>query len=292
MWILHDINTRDMYIYNLMELIDITGLTKESLLKYIYKKAGNHSAIIKDIEYCYYNQIENKNHKLLLQDLFGLICVGKLDGELHVQRYNSILKQWYQPRKIIDRYLSSAIQNGTILNNIFYYLVIDNSCPKNVQLNLASFNLLTEQNTVLRSSEQLLRCSAMCASQKFLYLCGGQRKDGSVSNQVVRFNPRKNSFKMLTQMPTKRYNATAIFDEGYLYVIGGRNKSAELVDAVEMYDAGTKKWSKLAPLNPPRVGFGVSVLDNNLYIAGGLKYSKGQRKYCRSVKVYNPLSER
>lgn len=73
----------------------------------------------------------------------------------------------------------------------------------------------------------------------------------------------------LAPMPTAR-GALALASTGeYLYAIGGRTASNEVVGTVERYDLDQDTWTTVASLKTPREGAVAAYLDGKLYVAGG-----------------------
>ena len=71
-------------------------------------------------------------------------------------------------------------------------------------------------------------------------------------------------------MKTKRYEASAIEYEGWIFVAGGQDFE-NVLSSLECYDKGFNRWSDLAPMNTKRCRFQLASHDGYLYAAGKFK---------------------
>ena len=58
--------------------------------------------------------------------------------------------------------------------------------------------------------------------------------------------------------------------DGLLYAIGGRDGGIFL-SSMERYDPSSDRWETMQPISIPRGNFGVAVLGDRLYAAGGVE---------------------
>jgi hypothetical protein len=96
-----------------------------------------------------------------------------------------------------------------------------------------------------------------CALGPDLYICGGRRSNGVVSNKCFRFKPQLDSWSEIKGMNHPReYHCSAAI-KGFLYCISG--------DSGEIFDPETSTWSSMTPLphnceNIQAVGSNVSII--------------------------------
>eukprot|EP00794_Sanderia_malayensis_P007959 gene7959-8817_t len=103
-----------------------------------------------------------------------------------------------------------------------------------------------------------------------VYSAGGYLKH-SLSNLDC-YNPETGEWNMLKELPNPKSGAGSVFVGGQLYLVGGRNNSANGnmdSDSVERYDPFYDEWSSVASLTVPRNRLGVGVIDGVVYAIGG-----------------------
>lgn len=74
-------------------------------------------------------------------------------------------------------------------------------------------------------------------------------------------------------MPTPRSGAVAVVVKDQIYVIGGysvKNDHSQVLSVNERYDPQTDSWKALAPMSRPRSGAAAAVIDNKIYVIGGV----------------------
>ena len=107
-----------------------------------------------------------------------------------------------------------------------------------------------------------------------IYAIGGaHRKLISLVNTPALevYDPKSDTWKQLTPMPTPRDHLTASSLNGELYAIGGRvnvNFHRNL-DANEVYNPKTNRWTPRNPLPTKRSGITSQVLDGKILVLGG-----------------------
>ncbi|XP_026148423.1 kelch-like protein 34 [Mastacembelus armatus] len=131
-----------------------------------------------------------------------------------------------------------------------------------------------------------LRNHCVCSMGGFLFVIGGEEvKEGdengkksvtvATSNQVWRYDPRFDRWKLVESMLERRAQFTCCVVEDVIYAIGGRQTRPDTdthnsVASVEFYDMAAGGWRKAATMPRPLYGHASAVLDNNIYVSGGL----------------------
>ena len=116
-------------------------------------------------------------------------------------------------------------------------------------------------------------CMAAVAVDRTLYVVGGFST--SVLNTLEVYNPEANTWGAKIPMPTPRLYLNASVLGGLLYAVGGaltvpRSFPHGMVSTVEVYDPKSNTWSANLPMPTPRCCAAGGVVDDTLYIAGGL----------------------
>jgi N-acetylneuraminic acid mutarotase len=70
-------------------------------------------------------------------------------------------------------------------------------------------------------------------------------------------------------MPTARAGIEANIVDGKIYVIGGRNSDAGVINVTEVYDPATDTWATKTPIPTPVSSYASAVVDDKIYIIGG-----------------------
>jgi len=128
--------------------------------------------------------------------------------------------------------------------------------------------------------------AAVCG--KRIYVSGGQKFDGH-SRCVVSYDPVGDVWRDEPPLLYPRSNHSMAAVNSRLYVVGGNIEDSYgfpmPVAAVEMLDPVTmSSWTSCNGMINIREA-GVTVLDNAIYIVGGIN---GQHYYADAVQVYSP----
>lgn len=103
----------------------------------------------------------------------------------------------------------------------------------------------------------------------YVYVVGGRFLSADKNSAAFnRFDPASNSWSTLIDMPTPRGSFGAAYIDGRIVTAGGEDPT-QVLDAVEMYDIGQGKWTKLAPLPEARHAEVVTAVGDTVYIIGG-----------------------
>lgn len=105
-----------------------------------------------------------------------------------------------------------------------------------------------------------------------------------IANVVRGWFVRKSSFD---QIPFCGYGVGAV--DGCLYVIGGFRR-AEVLKSVWRYNPILNSWSELNPMSVGRAYCKTGVLNNKLYVVGGVTCDQHGVTPLRSGEVFNPCS--
>ncbi|XP_029385265.1 kelch-like protein 34 [Echeneis naucrates] len=132
-----------------------------------------------------------------------------------------------------------------------------------------------------------LRHHCACSVGGFLFVLGGEEvKDGdedgkksvavATSNQVLRYDPRFGRWEQAEAMLERRAQFSCCVAGGVIYAIGGRRADARAsVASVEFYDMTARAWRRGATLPRALHGHASTVLDDSVYVSGGLPGNRG-----------------
>lgn len=166
-------------------------------------------------------------------------------------------------------------------------LVGGGSRPDWPEQEMLAFDPRSRKFTALGSSLPLrLRNHCVCSVGGFLFLIGGDEvaegdEDGkksvtmATSNQMWRYDPRFDCWEKVQSMLERRAWFACCVVEDVIYAVGGRHTRPDSsthtsVASVEFFDIATGAWRRGATLPRPLYGHASAVLDNHVYVSGGL----------------------
>ena len=125
-----------------------------------------------------------------------------------------------------------------------------------------------------------------------IYVAGGRPPGGSAFEV---YDPAIDKWEKLPDLPTQRNHLAMVALNGKIIVAGGRTgpgAMAERVDAVEIYDPKSRRWTKGAPLPAPRGGITGAAHAGCMFVFGG----EGERTHVLGLTPntygYDPRSDR
>jgi len=122
----------------------------------------------------------------------------------------------------------------------------------------------------------------------FIYIMNGSTFCPlTYSTDVYRYDPNTDTYTQLTSNTVGTWTQTAVYLNGKIYKMGGKNAS-DYQTALEVYDIATDTWSLGFPLPEP-TGFAVSWTQSGLiFIAGGVVASGVATN---SIYAYDPVND-
>jgi N-acetylneuraminic acid mutarotase len=126
-----------------------------------------------------------------------------------------------------------------------------------------------------------------------IYVAGGTVQEGDIDILEI-YDPALDVWYNGTPMPTPRGQAAAGVVNGKLYVIGGytpieESPWYEACSMLEIYDPATGSWTSGRPMPTPRAEAVCGVIDNKLYVVGGLL--SDDRTATGILEIYDPVDD-
>ena len=122
-----------------------------------------------------------------------------------------------------------------------------------------------------------------------IYVFGGCLNKGSkqktYSNRLYRFDPDKNEWKRLANMPEGK-ETQGVFINGRLYTIGGYLGYGRKSYRIDVYDPEIDTWTNYDRLKEPISGCDLAVNSNDIFIVGDYNYLSTLAKYNIRNKVF------
>ncbi|HMP42717.1 MAG TPA: kelch repeat-containing protein [Roseiflexaceae bacterium] len=101
-----------------------------------------------------------------------------------------------------------------------------------------------------------------------IYVPGGRMADGSISDQVEAYDPRRNEWLRLSPLPAPRSGYALATLEGKIYLFGGWDGSNYQATGWQ-YNPDTDSWLEVSPM-PTARAFAAAVSDESrIYVVGG-----------------------
>ena len=100
-----------------------------------------------------------------------------------------------------------------------------------------------------------------------------------------------NYWKMLEKTPIRRLGVCAISQGHHIYIIGGTNSSDGIPAGntkVERFNPRNESVEEVAPLNEARHDAFGAVMNDKIYVAGGIQMIEQRRRLLNTCEVYDP----
>ena len=100
-----------------------------------------------------------------------------------------------------------------------------------------------------------------------------------------------NNWKMQREMPISRWGVCAISQGHHIYIIGGTNSSDRIPAGntkVERFNPSNESVEEVAPLNEARHDAFGAVMNDKIYVAGGIQMREQRCRLLNTCEVYDP----
>ncbi|KAL3874657.1 hypothetical protein ACJMK2_037639 [Sinanodonta woodiana] len=123
-----------------------------------------------------------------------------------------------------------------------------------------------------------------------IYCFGGLTENKHPTEIVEVYDIEKNRWNYHGMLPTTLVDLSSVVYQNHIYLLGGRTGVGAHNNLLR-YDPEQEEWTSLAGMLTPRFNFGASVVDGEIYVAGGQIYSHAtytiSREVLRTVEIYN-----
>ena len=153
----------------------------------------------------------------------------------------------------------------------------------------------TDTWTTAKGMNYARSCAAFGVVDGKIYAIGGTgwpqipNHPGPFLSSVEVFDPKRNRWTEVADMPTPKATHTASVINGKIYVIGGGFRGDGLhksLSTIEIYHPATDHWTQEPGMLIGRYGHETEVIDGQIYIFGGKSYAgEGPLK---NVQAYTP----
>ena len=137
--------------------------------------------------------------------------------------------------------------------------------------------------------------AAAIAHSGLIYILGGG--DLELLTDIERFDPRTHrSEKIYDKLIPRRYHRAVEF-KGKIYLFGGLGnplpgRPYQYQDTVEIYDIATNTVTRGQSMPEARAHMATAILDDKVFVCGGVKLRGHQRVHTTRVDLYDPATDR
>lgn len=134
---------------------------------------------------------------------------------------------------------------------------------------------------------QPMRGAAVSCNNKIYFMEAHSKISG-----VYEYNVVEDTWKKTTNMITRGWNVNLVEIDGLIYAIGGSGGTKGPLDRLEVYNPLNNTWNVLAPMPTGRQHNTSCVVNDKIYVMGGITKSSITNKIVKTDKneVYNPIS--
>ena len=101
-----------------------------------------------------------------------------------------------------------------------------------------------------------------------------EKNDTGTLDTVEEYNVKRRHWRSRSNMPIALTKCQSNkFLENNILLIGGMSKDGKISKDVNIYNTKLNQWYSGNSINTARMGFGVTIIDNKIYIAGGTSNS-------------------
>ncbi|MCY3722443.1 MAG: hypothetical protein OXG97_09505 [Candidatus Poribacteria bacterium] len=195
----------------------------------------------------------------------------------------------------------AAVVDGKI------YVLAGKASKDNQAVNFRTWKVVEmyapETDTWVRKQDMFLRRAAFgigVVAGK-IYAIGGTVHPGDRKPEDPRrvdlvevYDPATDTWAKRAKMPTRRKSVKAAVIRDTLYAIGGSGWPPDgiggpYLGTIEVYEPRINRWTKRPDMPNPRIVFFSVVIDDKIYLIGGLRAGDRHRA---PVEVYDPTTER
>nr|XP_056721519.1 kelch-like protein 21 [Euleptes europaea] len=130
-------------------------------------------------------------------------------------------------------------------------------------------------------------CARCVAVGDKLYVTGGVHTDDTYSNTLHEYSPLRNQWARLPSMSVARASHGFLAWGQKLFAVGGWCRYEDYLDTAESFDLTERCWRPIARMPFSLSHFASVVLNNRLYLIGGVTDSVGSWYASRKILIYD-----
>lgn len=136
--------------------------------------------------------------------------------------------------------------------------------------------------------------AAVAAVDGLIYIISGktvsyaeESSGDPITDHVDVFDPGTDTWKRVANIPVGRAGATAVVNNGLIFVAGGIDRDGKFPTAIEIFDPGTNEWTAGPSLSLGRSGHMSAQIGSSLIVFGGstTRYGAGRPEIVGSLEA-------
>ncbi|CAF0897373.1 unnamed protein product [Adineta ricciae] len=187
--------------------------------------------------------------------------------------------------------LATPVAHGAMCNDDSYIYLIGGCEGDKCKSSCYRYDPDTNQWSTLNEMSYERSQAAVVHFNGKLYVFGGYQSNWCLSSCEI-LNLTTNEWSLGPAMRENRRGCGAIVYENKIFIVGGSNGVTSLA-SIEIFDPITNEWishinGHCYELHIPRVGVGITVCQEKLYVVGGFD----GRSFLKSIEVYDENDHR
>lgn len=154
--------------------------------------------------------------------------------------------------------------------------------------NVEAYNVKTNKWKEVSPLPVIIHHPGVTSDGKYIYVIGGHGFGFTPYNLSYRYDPQKDMWERLPDMPTSRGALGLIELDKKIYAVGGASHD-EKFSTLEVYDIETKKWETKKSMPTPREHLAVAEVQGKIYVLGG--FTTERFESLKTVEVYDPKTD-
>ena len=286
-WVSHNRSEREVCFPDLIRQVRLRSSSQDILLK----KLVNEDLVTTNIECMNFvlrsiiesdESLSREPRNCLKVQVEGIfLCGGKkaLCYLPHVNMWYKMANTTFEHQNhslLLDRqrvYIFSKQNTGIQSHLVEYYVPFT--------------NLWCSFQSGFEYDEQFCSVSAV-SGYSFLYVLAYAHR----SPYMYTYDIYTNNWNMQENTPINRWGVCAISQGHHIYIIGGTTNSLDAVAAgntkVERFNPSNESVEEVAPLNEARHNAFGAVMNDKIYVAGGIQMIEQQCRLLNTCEVYDP----
>jgi len=130
-----------------------------------------------------------------------------------------------------------------------------------------------------------------CSLDEKIYVIGGS-SDAGVLKTVEIYDPKTDRWTKGKDMLSSKTQIAVESANGKIYAMGGLDGNLLLSGIVEEFDPNTGLWRERVSIPRPRYNLATCVLEDRIYVIGGMVQGKKDWENVGTVEEYNPSQNR
>ena len=289
-WVSYNRSDRESFLLDLLRHIRLRSIPHDFLLKKLVKEeliTRNNDCLnyllgsMESIFIATDESLSKAPRNCLKVQVEGIFLCGGRKALCYLPQVN----MWYQMANMTFEHENHAV----VLKQQKVYIFSEQKTESQshvLEYYVPSTNLWCSFQSGFEYDEQFCSVSAV-SGYSFLYVLtyAGQRPYMST------YDINTNNWNMQEDTPINRWGVCAISQGHHIYIIGGTNTEDDIAAGnpkVERFNPSNESVEEVAPLNEARHDAFGAVMNDKIYVAGGMQMIEQRCRLLNTCEVYDP----